>query len=325
MKALSASALALVLAAIPILTMSDDVKLLTNQSGQVTYGTTNPATRHLAPHANTTLADSDWAQTGGGKSMATIRLPDSSVLTMGANSDVQMQSFNQTDIAHAKFVVVGKVRFKVEHPAGAKADYTFQTATGQIAVRGTEGDILALQDASGAPAGLQVNVYELSSPKLPVQVTLKNGQVFTLSAGQSLVVTAAAGALVGAVGAVTNSTFAPFAQLGAPANASSLGITTATSATSATAAAATASTAATTTAAAVAAGTAAATTVISNSNPPATAAPTPTPTPMPTPTTTPTMMPTMTPTPTSTTLPVIITVRPHPIPIGPHPVRTPRP
>jgi hypothetical protein len=50
-------------------------------------------------------------------------LPDSSQVIMASNSGVQMTSFNMTDIAHARFVVAGKVRFKVNHPQGAKADY----------------------------------------------------------------------------------------------------------------------------------------------------------------------------------------------------------
>ena len=123
-----------------------------------------------------------------------------------------MVSFSTTDIAHAKFVVVGKMRFTVEHPSGAQADYQFQTTTGQIAVRGTVGDIFA-----NPTGGLQVNVYALSNPALPVQVTLVNGQVFTLAAGQSLVATAAAGAVTASVTGVTQSMFTPFSELGAPA------------------------------------------------------------------------------------------------------------
>jgi hypothetical protein len=185
-----------------------------------------------------------------------------------------MVSFDNSNIATAKFVVVGKMRFTVNHPSGAKANYQFSTATGQIAVRGTIGDIFAQPGG-----GLQVNVYALSDPTLPVQVTLVNGQVFTLAAGQSLVATAAAGAVTASVTAVSQSMFVPFTELGAPANAGALGITAGAGVAGAGAAAAT-----TTAIVAGAVGAAAAATVISNSNNSSPSpAPTPTSTPSPTP------------------------------------------
>jgi len=66
------------------------------------------------------------------------------------------------------------------------------TSTGQISLRGGEGDIIAPADPNG---GLRVAIYSLSDPALPVQVNLVNGQVFTLAAGQTLEVTAVAGAI----------------------------------------------------------------------------------------------------------------------------------
>lgn len=339
MKALSSSMLALVMAALPIVcSPASTDKTLQAMDGTVTYGASAPPSTKLAKNASASLNDNDYAQTGAGTSKATVTMPDSSVVLMGANSLVQMKSFSNVGGTNtANFTVVGKVRFKVEHPAGAKANYTFSTPTGQIAVRGTEGDIFATQGAGTAPGGLQVNVYALTNPALPVQVTLVNGQVFTLAAGQSLVVTAAAGALVGAVGAVSNTTFAPFTQLGAPANASSLGITSTTASSAAaagastSAAAAGASTAAVTTAAA-AVGTAAAVTVATQNKPTtapsasptptvaptatptvgptATPSPSPSPTPSPTPTLTPS--PTPSPAPTGTTVPITINGQPGP-------------
>ncbi len=220
MKALCASFLTVLFALLPVVASPADTdKTLQNVKGTVTYGADATPKTPLAIKANATLNNNDYAATGA-NSLATITLPDSSQIEMASNSSVQMVSFNTTDIAHARFVVVGKMRFTVNHPAGAKADYTFSTATGQIAVRGTVGDIAA------NPSGLQVNVYALSNPTLPVQVTLVNGQVFTLAAGQSLVATAAAaGAVTASVTGVTQTMFTPFSELGAPVNAGSLGIT----------------------------------------------------------------------------------------------------
>jgi hypothetical protein len=140
---------------------------------------------------------------------------------LGSNSKVKLVSFNQAAIASANFVVAGKVRFKVEHPNGSRANYTFQTPTAQIAVRGTEGDI----SSDPLSGNVQINVYQLSDPSLPVQVTLSNGQVFTLAAGQSLTVTAAGGVISGTVSTVSQAAFQPFQEFGAPSNATSFGIT----------------------------------------------------------------------------------------------------
>jgi hypothetical protein len=174
----AAVAFAATLCAFPASAASD--KTLQNMKGSVTYGVTSSPRNPLALMSTVTLNDGDSAATGP-ESLATIGLPDSSRVLIGANSNVQLAAFNTSDIAHARFVMVGKVRFVVQHPAGAKADYTFTTATGQVSVRGTEGDI----DAQ--PGGVTVNVYELCDPSTPVTVTTSNGQVFRLVAGQSLV------------------------------------------------------------------------------------------------------------------------------------------
>ncbi|MGB6987566.1 MAG: FecR family protein, partial [Candidatus Aquilonibacter sp.] len=280
MKAFSASLLTLLLALVPLTASpADTEKTLQNVKGSVVYGPGDPPSNKLAIKAAATLNDSDYAQTLS-DSLATITLPDSSQILMGQNSSVQMVSFNQTDIAHAKFIVRGKMRFTVNHPSGAQADYHFQTTTGEIAVRGTVGDIFA-----NPAGGLQVNVYALSTPTLPVQVTLVNGQVFTLAAGQSLVATAAAGAVTASVTGVTQSMFTPFSELGAPVNAGSLGITGAAAGAGAGAAGATAGIVA------GAAAAAAAVTTISNNN---TSTPSPAPSPTPTPTNAPTPQPSTT-------------------------------
>jgi hypothetical protein len=274
MKALCASFLTVLFALLPVVASPADTdKTLQNVKGTVTYGVGTPS-KPLAVKASTTLNEQDSAATGA-DSLATITLPDSSQIEMASNSSVRVDQFNMSDIAHAKFTVIGKMRFTVNHPQGAKADYTFSTATGQIAVRGTVGDI------SANPTGLQVNVYAVSNPALPVQVTLANGQVFSLAAGQSLVATAAAGAVTASVTAVSQSMFTPFSELGAPANAGSLGIAGTTGAAAGGAAAG-----ATTAIAAGAVAAAAVTTTIVNNNsstpspaPTATASPTPSPQP----------------------------------------------
>lgn len=225
---LCATFMTLLIPAAPV--VADSNKELQNVKGSVSYRN-GDVSRYLAPRTQVALDDNAWAMTGA-NSLADIIMPDSSRIVIGSNANVQLISFTPGAVASAKFLIrVGTVRFKVEHPQGSKANYTFQTPTAQIAVRGTEGDLLA--DTNG---NLQVNVYSLSNPSLPVQVTLSNGQVFTLAAGQSLTVGAIGGVVSAAVSAVSQSSFAPFSQLGAPANAASMGITAPTVTTTVTAA-----------------------------------------------------------------------------------------
>lgn len=225
---LCATFLTLLIPAAPV--VADGNKTLQNVNGQVSYRT-GSLSRYLAHHAQVQLDDDSWAMTGT-NSLADIIMPDSSHIVIGSNANVHLVSFTPGAVASAKFfILAGKVRFKVEHAQGSKANYTFQTPTAQIAVRGTQGDIVS--DANG---NLQINVYSLSNPSLPVQVTLSNGQVFTLAAGQSLTVGTIGGVVSAAVSSVSQSAFTPFSQFGAPENAASMGISAPTVTTTVTAA-----------------------------------------------------------------------------------------
>ncbi|HET6894758.1 MAG TPA: FecR family protein [Candidatus Baltobacteraceae bacterium] len=215
---LCATFMTLLIPSAPSIAAAD--KQLQSLKGSVAYSS-NGTTRPLGLHASITLNDQDWALTGN-NSMGGIILPDSSRVILGSNSNVRVDTFSQAAVASAKFYIrSGKVRFKVEHPSGARANYTFSTPTAQIAVRGTEGDV----SVDPATSNIQINVYQLSNPSLPVQVTLTNGQVFTLAAGQSLTISAAAGVITGTVSAVSQTAFQPFSEFGAPSNATSFGIT----------------------------------------------------------------------------------------------------
>ena len=293
MKALSASLITVLLALLPLSASPADVgKTLQNVKGSVTWGATNPPTTTLGPKSSTTISENDWAATGA-NSLATIGLPDSSQIVMDANSSVQMTSFNQTDIATARFEVVGKVRFDVKHPNGAKADYQFTTSTGQIAVRGTVGYIFS------QPGSMQVVVVQASQP---VTVTLASGQVFTLAAGQSLVVTTVAGAVTASVGTASQSMLSSFTQL-SDANLSSLGVSvtpTTAGAAGAGAGAAGAGAGATGGIAAGAAGAAAAAAAVASSNNAGSPAPSPTILPTATPS------PSPTPQPSTTSVPITV-------------------
>jgi len=191
-------------------TSAADDKQLVNTRGDVSYQSANGTPKPVALDASVAIADNDYAITGV-NSQAAIKLPDSSRVLVGQSTKVQMAFFDQQpNITNAKFILYqGKTRFTVEHPGGAKANYTFQTNTGQIAVRGTEGDI------SVSDTQLQVNVYALTDQKLPVVVTLNNGKVYTLFAGQALVVGIAGAAIAAAtVSAVTQPLQQTFVEFG---------------------------------------------------------------------------------------------------------------
>jgi hypothetical protein len=210
----AATALALTLVVLPLTVRADDDKVLTNVKGAVSYE--RDGTPHtIVPKVKQLLTDDDVAVTQTA-SQAQVALPDSSIVTLGALTRVQLSFFNQTDIANAKFIVYqGKTRFEVAHPQGGKANYTFVTPTTQIAVRGTEGDIEVDQD------NLTVNVYNSSDPD-GVAVTYlkgdKTGVTVKVLAGQSLVANLVNGIIQSQVNKLTQAAIDKFAELGVPTN-----------------------------------------------------------------------------------------------------------
>jgi ferric-dicitrate binding protein FerR (iron transport regulator) len=211
LRALPAAAILAGVFAGAALASQSDIQLQ-NLHGAVTYESypTGEA-RDVAPNASVVVKDDDVAKTGD-RSMAAVTLPDSSRVTLASNTAIKLDTFDAATVAKAHFVVAyGKLRFRVEHPAGAKADYTFTTPTGEIAVRGTEGDI------SVDPFdGVRVNVYRLSDATLPVHVSMINGSTFDIPAGQKIWMRWQSGTLVGKVLPLTQAEIDRFSELGPP-------------------------------------------------------------------------------------------------------------
>jgi len=200
---------AAIFCAAPLIVSADGNKQLQNVKGSVSYQR-GAGTRALARSATIVLADRDFAVTGV-ESIGAVALPDSSRVTMGSQTRVQMAYFNQLQGSTAKFVIyAGKARFKIEHPNGRPANYTFQTPTAQIAVRGTEGDI----GVDGRD--LVVNVYGLTDPNLPVVVTTDDGKRYVLHAGQQLLADWVNGQIRTKIGVLTEPAVAQFEEIGAP-------------------------------------------------------------------------------------------------------------
>jgi len=186
-------------------------KMLANMHGEVTYVSYGDGSSHLlAPAASVTLQDDDVAKTGS-HSMGAIVLPDSSRVILASDTTVKLDTFNAVDSAAHFVVAQGKLRFRVEHPQGAHANYTFTTPTGNVAVRGTLGDI-----SVDALDGVRVNVYRLSDAALPVKVTMITGETFEIPAGQKIWMRWQSGTLVGKVLPLTQPEIDRFSELGPP-------------------------------------------------------------------------------------------------------------
>lgn len=188
-------------------------RILQNLHGTVSWLASNSAPpQAVAPDAQIALNDDDVAETAG-SSMAEITLPDSSRIVMASNSVLKLDTFSQTQVAQAHFVLFsGKMRFTVEHPQGAKANYTFTTPTGAIAVRGTLGDI-----AVDPVDGVRVNVYHLSDPSLPVEIAMIDGSHYTVPGGQKIWMRWIGGKLIAKVTQLSKAEVDRFSELGAPA------------------------------------------------------------------------------------------------------------
>jgi len=203
-------ALLAILCVAPLLVHADGNKQLQNVRGTVSYERGKASKHPLAQSATIVLGDSDFAITGDA-SIGAVVLPESSRVTMGSDTRVQLAFFNQIQSTNAKFIIYqGTTRFKIEHPNGKPANYTFQTPTAQIAVRGTEGDI----GVDGR--NLTVNVYGLTDSNLPVLVTTEDGKKYALKAGQHLLASWVNGQIQTTVGALTEEAMSQFAELGAP-------------------------------------------------------------------------------------------------------------
>jgi hypothetical protein len=162
-------------------------KELSRVKGIVAYGN-SPTGNLTKTFGSVELSDNQFAVTQA-KSLAELKLRDSSVIEIGPNTSVQVGAFNAANTADKKTITVnvGSVHFVIRHPEGQQANYQFTTPTSQIAVRGTEGLITVTSNST------QVSLASGT-------VTVTTGtSVVTVTAGQSVTVvgTTAANATVG--------------------------------------------------------------------------------------------------------------------------------
>jgi hypothetical protein len=126
----------------PLGAANDGEKQLARVAGAVQFQTGAEGAFH-AVFGRIDLPDDAIAVTLA-QSRAQLVLPDSSSIDIGAQTRVRIGAFNASDTGNPNVVVLelGTLHFTIRHPAGGRANYRFQTATSQIAVRGTDGYIV---------------------------------------------------------------------------------------------------------------------------------------------------------------------------------------
>jgi hypothetical protein len=131
----------LVLAALPRPTGAADTSLqLQRVRGTIGYQTGENSADFKAIFGKIDLPADDFAVTRA-QSAAVVALPDSSLVSLGENTNVQMGAFDDASATPGSTITLkgGSLRFDIRRPAGGAANYHFTTATSQIAVRGTVG------------------------------------------------------------------------------------------------------------------------------------------------------------------------------------------
>jgi hypothetical protein len=112
---------------------------------------------------------------------AVLRLADSSEIDIGENTKVQVGAFNPAQSGNVNTIVLdgGALHFNIRHPQGGQSNYRFVTATSQIAVRGTEGFLVA------GVNGTQVVCVSCAAGDVSVQV---GQQTISVVSNQTLTV-----------------------------------------------------------------------------------------------------------------------------------------
>jgi len=188
-------------------------KQLQRVKGTVGYATDPDASDFKTVFAKFDLPDDDYAVTRG-QSAAVLALPDSSLISLGENTDVKVSAFDSASASPGATITVnnGSLRFDIRRPEGGQANYHFQTATSQVAVRGTVGLLSFINGVT------TVGCVACAADSVAVTVgtntvTLVTGQFLTVSALGAVTT----GALTGAVGAFTGAGVPVTANVGAAA------------------------------------------------------------------------------------------------------------
>ena len=226
-----------VLAIVPPIAPAAGEKQLQRVSGTIGYQPTSDAASFKAVFGKFDLPDDDYAVTHG-QSAAVLEMPDSSLISLGANTTVQVGAFDSASASPGSTITIngGAMRFDIRRPQGGVANYRFVTPTSQTAVRGTIGLISFVNGVT------TVGCVVCAADSIAVTV---GTQTVALVAGQFLTVSALG---VITTGVLSSAVVGSFTAAGVPvssaAGAAAAGIPAAAAAGAAGAAAGAASTAA---------------------------------------------------------------------------------
>jgi hypothetical protein len=174
-------------------------KQLQRVRGTVGYATAADTSDFKSVFAKFDLPDEDFAVTRG-QSAAVVAMPDSSLISLGENTSVQVGAFDSAVASPGSTIKVngGTLRFDIRRPEGGAANYRFTTPTSQIAVRGTVG-LLAFVNGVTTVGCVACAADSVAVTVGTNTVTLVTGQFITVSALGAVTT----GALSGVVGAFT--------------------------------------------------------------------------------------------------------------------------
>lgn len=189
---------------------ADPGKQLQRVRGTIGWATVADASDFKTVFGKFDLPDDDFAVTRQ-QSAAVLQLPDSSLVSLGQNTTVQVGAFNNAANGPGATITVsgGTLRFDIRRPEGGAANYKFVTPTSQVGVRGTVG-LLAFTNGVTTVGCVVCAADSVTITTATQTITLVTGQFVTISAlgavttGALSTVTAAFGSagvpVTGAVG-----------------------------------------------------------------------------------------------------------------------------
>ena len=166
-----------------------DDNVLRRDKGIVTYKLKDANPQSLT--GSIAVGDSVLASTSSA-TLATLQLADSSEIRIGDRTTVRVGDLRTAAGANPAGATIylrnGAVRFNIQHPAGARANYRFITPTSQLAVRGTVGYFV--HGATGD------QIYCVTCQDGDVTIVTK-AQTFSIHSGQTLNVATRNGSVTG--------------------------------------------------------------------------------------------------------------------------------
>jgi len=204
-------------------------KQLQRVRGTIGYQSDAAGTDFKAVFGKFDLPDPDYAATHAG-SAAVLAMPDSSLISLGQNTVVQVGAFDDTAASPGSTITIngGAMRFEIKRPQGGAANYHFVTPTSQTAVRGTVG-LISFVNGVTTVGCVACAADSITVTTATQTLTLVTGQFVTVSA-LGAVTTGALSTVVGGFSAagvpVTAQTGAIAAGLPAGAGAAGAATTT---------------------------------------------------------------------------------------------------